>query len=603
MSNRKQFESLLSQLESVYNQDVLDERRRADELESRLNRLKQDKITLKQEVHRLKSEVSKCAHSAVRATQDCRLEVKKHKDCICTLVSRVKFMEKILLSWIGKIRALGLELNFESMSTVECDLSNGFDYTKQIEQDVFRGANDLYSRDDGDGSSSSGIVTDENVVDRTRSAQLLSGTHVNAEQTEQLNGNEKMHSCRKTRVINTPAYHKPLNRSEVQDPVSCLFLDETSHHSVLPIPQSDSQLSLDITSTPQPSPEVPNRRTVKSLEGKQSLLGRSRKSSRFKYMYVGRNKIKEDRQNQTVGKEYNQLVLDDKGLFDDDNMTNGLDALEDGRPVCTVDMHAEEYSECQHGEWNLYTGLRTPRSDKTIVLFSEDRNQSTRHRTITNDDESTCWESPFEDDDNDDDCYLQEKSLALLNENLDQLRELSQGCPVLSRLYCHVASGSLDDDNATTYEDKDTAGLAERLETPNGDVDRNIKSKRLGDDLGYKYHEVVRKKDLRQQLDGHVCKCCEKFYQDQNLSPNSKHHLLKFVSRHKSLHTPPQTPPGFWSLRMPDSEECLRKGYIKDDKHTRPLKRKLKKFLPETEGEDMSKNVSDLMKKRATRLY
>lgn len=102
------------------------------------------------------------------------------------------------------------------MSTVECDLSNGFDYTKQIEQDVFRGANDLYSRDDGDGSSSSGIVTDENVVDRTRSAQLLSGTHVNAEQTEQLNGNEKMHSCRKTRVINTPAYHKPLNRSEVQ---------------------------------------------------------------------------------------------------------------------------------------------------------------------------------------------------------------------------------------------------------------------------------------------------------------------------------------------------------------------------------------------------
>ena len=50
---------------------------------------------------------------------------------------------------------------------------------------------------------------------------------------------------------------------------------------------------------------------------------------------------------------------------------------------------------------DLYTGLRTPRSDKTIVLFSEDRNQSTRHRTITNDDESTCWESPFEDDDND----------------------------------------------------------------------------------------------------------------------------------------------------------------------------------------------------------
>ena len=77
MSNRKQFESLLSQLESVYNQDVLgrlireilcsfeenlqmmwffstDERRRADELESRLNRLKQDKITLKQEVHRFR---------------------------------------------------------------------------------------------------------------------------------------------------------------------------------------------------------------------------------------------------------------------------------------------------------------------------------------------------------------------------------------------------------------------------------------------------------------------------------------------------------------------------------------------------------------------
>lgn len=268
-------------------------------------------------------------------------------------------------------------------------------------------------------------------------------------------------------------------------------------------------------------------------------------------------------------------------------------------------MTANKESEYLDGGWtnNLCTGLRTPHSDMTMVLFSEDQYQTIRPGDVT--DESTCWESPCSkgkdnnEDDDEDEGMLREISTVLLNGSWNELKQADQGCPVLNQLVCyHVTKEEYtESDNIYGKMDAETPKIVDVEGTEKGN------EKQLGDDLGFKYHEVIRKKDLRRQLKGHTCKCCEKFYEDQKLSPNSKQRLVKLVSRHRVLHTPPQTPPGFWSLRMPGSEECAAKGYIKDDGQRTPLNRKVADALPKTEGEDMSKNIAGTLKNRAARLY
>lgn len=71
-----------------------------------------------------------------------------------------------------------------------------------------------------------------------------------------------------------------------------------------------------------------------------------------------------------------------------------------------------------------------------------------------------------------------------------------------------------------------------------------------------KYVEVVRKKSDRENLPGHECDECYKYFaaleQQGICSPSSKAEMLQKCSRHKSRCTPPSTPDGFWDLSIKD---------------------------------------------------
>ena len=617
---RASFTSLLEKIRNAYESDVCDEKSKVMALETKVKSLQREKSKLKQQSGRLKNELSKQTKMAVRATRDLRLEARKYQNRISQLVSHLKFVDKTVQTWIKKIRALNLDSHFGSLAHVENDISKTLTLAEQIERDVGVDGTcpDMWIGKIEDESSV--IVCDEkeencglNISPPSKDSPII------PKSMEMSNSHQPVPGHRKTRIV-LPAEQalcdasKAQDISGVSDPVSSLFLDRTS--LITPIPQTDSHLSVDSTDTSQPSPEIPGRHAVKHMGGKRTTkLGRGRKPGKYMYADVSERKMRGDSEAvaSTPDQEMTGDIEGNDSLYMEDEMTasemNEVQAqylvVPDTPGVMQdVVMAVNEESEYPDGGWtkDLCTGLRTPCSDMSMVLFSEDRNQTIRPQDIR--DESTCWESPCGDDDDDDDDddgnegKLRDISTALLNGSLNQLRQKAQGCPVLSQLYYHVAKDDLDE------VESDIVNRGMEAEKPKiTDVQGREKGKRkqLGDELGFKYHEVIRKKDLRRQLNGHTCRCCEKFYEDQKLSPNSKHRLLKLVSRHKVIHTPPQTPPGFWSLRMPGSEECAAKGYIKDD--DRPLKRRLANVLPETEGEDMSKDIAAALKNRVARLY
>ncbi|RUS17670.1 hypothetical protein BC937DRAFT_89648 [Endogone sp. FLAS-F59071] len=105
-----------------------------------------------------------------------------------------------------------------------------------------------------------------------------------------------------------------------------------------------------------------------------------------------------------------------------------------------------------------------------------------------------------------------------------------------------------------------------------------INSKKNGG-VNYKYTEVVRKKDERSRMHGADCPCCRKFYAatgplrpvdghgprfrsaspvDQNALPTDEDLLqrrIDQVSRHKYVHRPPASPPGYWMVDFPNSQQ------------------------------------------------
>lgn len=70
--------------------------------------------------------------------------------------------------------------------------------------------------------------------------------------------------------------------------------------------------------------------------------------------------------------------------------------------------------------------------------------------------------------------------------------------------------------------------------------------------------EVVRNKRAREDLPGHECEQCSKYYsalQQQGIvTDESKSDMLKVCSRHKGRWTPPSTPDGFWDIGVDTPE-------------------------------------------------
>ncbi|XP_048590660.1 uncharacterized protein LOC5504376 isoform X2 [Nematostella vectensis] len=85
-------------------------------------------------------------------------------------------------------------------------------------------------------------------------------------------------------------------------------------------------------------------------------------------------------------------------------------------------------------------------------------------------------------------------------------------------------------------------------------------------DLGYKNIEVVRRKDERAKLNGYSCRECEQYYGSLNLPQEELQKRLKQCSRHRAKYSPPpSTPPGFWNLSFPDTQEYMAKGCLKTE--------------------------------------
>lgn len=78
----------------------------------------------------------------------------------------------------------------------------------------------------------------------------------------------------------------------------------------------------------------------------------------------------------------------------------------------------------------------------------------------------------------------------------------------------------------------------------------------------YKYQEVVRCRQDREQLPGYCCAECDKFVESLCQDVFDKKEFLG-MSRHRARHAPENTPPGFWDLSFADEIDARKTN--KDD--------------------------------------
>ncbi|KAI8373196.1 uncharacterized protein BYT42DRAFT_61215 [Radiomyces spectabilis] len=79
----------------------------------------------------------------------------------------------------------------------------------------------------------------------------------------------------------------------------------------------------------------------------------------------------------------------------------------------------------------------------------------------------------------------------------------------------------------------------------------------------YPYVDVVRNRQERSRLHGSTCSCCAKFYEavgtlpghDASRSEYTAADRIQLFSRHRDRFKRPRTPPGFWQLDFPSSQE------------------------------------------------
>ena len=83
----------------------------------------------------------------------------------------------------------------------------------------------------------------------------------------------------------------------------------------------------------------------------------------------------------------------------------------------------------------------------------------------------------------------------------------------------------------------------------------SIEKKKKKDRTAFKCIEVVRNKEERSCLPGHVCIECDKYYAELErqgilLDAASRAEMLQRCSRHKAKWEPPATPEGYWDLSV-----------------------------------------------------
>ena len=90
-----------------------------------------------------------------------------------------------------------------------------------------------------------------------------------------------------------------------------------------------------------------------------------------------------------------------------------------------------------------------------------------------------------------------------------------------------------------------------------GDCRRNSNDP---EERSYKYQEVVRGKDKRRAMPGHECEQCKEFYDTVCNAEGGKvfvrNKMICDHSRHRSNHSPEQTPKDFWELSFVDEKRA-----------------------------------------------
>ncbi|XP_033730116.1 DNA endonuclease RBBP8-like [Pecten maximus] len=76
----------------------------------------------------------------------------------------------------------------------------------------------------------------------------------------------------------------------------------------------------------------------------------------------------------------------------------------------------------------------------------------------------------------------------------------------------------------------------------------------------YAFVGVVRKQNERRNLIGYECKECYEYYSAMGLSDEEVRQRVQTCSKHRAHYVPPETPPHFWSVGFPDTQECEERG-------------------------------------------
>jgi len=115
-------------------------------------------------------------------------------------------------------------------------------------------------------------------------------------------------------------------------------------------------------------------------------------------------------------------------------------------------------------------------------------------------------------------------------------------------------------DNIYDNNDIDEADLLTPI-TPtsikNKSVDKepNNKNNYSKQGEGYRYIETTRKKSERRQLMAQDCPDCRKYYEMTGVSLSRECDHKQMIGRHRAKYSRPQTPPGFWKVGFPTSQE------------------------------------------------
>ncbi|GBC05991.1 hypothetical protein RclHR1_06540011 [Rhizophagus clarus] len=110
------------------------------------------------------------------------------------------------------------------------------------------------------------------------------------------------------------------------------------------------------------------------------------------------------------------------------------------------------------------------------------------------------------------------------------------------------------------YDDNESANLLTPITpTPikNKSVDKesNNKINYPKEGEGYRYIETTRKKNERRQLMAQDCPDCRKYYEMTGISLSLQCDHKQMIGKHRVKYSRPQTPPGFWKVGFPTSQE------------------------------------------------